>query len=96
MAASNYRGGQRFDGNPKWKTTPTVELEHYHGDLLRRIEKLTQARTRGDRWAISDRDSGQGDMIARFVPTNEFGRAVAGLNQVARILPDVEAEVKGR
>lgn len=96
ITATPSRGGKlAFNGNPKWRTTPTDALETYHQDLLDRIERLVKQFGDNVVTHVRQQDTGEVPWVGT-IWKNAGGRALAGLNQVDRILPVLEAELKGR
>ena len=92
-----FRNKQKFMGDPKWAYTSTDDLETYRNELLKRGEEASINQLNGARFARHDNDINiMEGPSARFVPSNEFGQGVQRANTVDRILPKVEAELKGR
>lgn len=94
IETTTYRKKTKHLGNPKWAYSTTEQLEKYHNDLMLRGEEGAGLMESGARTYVHD--VGMDKPQTGFVPTNDHGRGKQKVMEVDRLMPLVEAELKGR
>jgi hypothetical protein len=93
ITSTTIRGRERFNGAKEFQYTPTADLEARRADMLARLEKGGNMRGERSIWA---RQNEAGTTYTGETVPNAHGQGIAMMNQVDRVLPRVEAELKGR